>query len=86
MALDKFQICEQDLPSKILEQYLQASALAIDTETMGLIPHRDRLCLVQISDATGLVTAIKIAKGQTSAPNLAQLLVNENITKIFHFC
>lgn len=85
MTLDQFHVCEQDLPEEILEQYLSASALAIDTETMGLIPQRDRLCLVQICDPTGLVTAIRIEKGQTAAPNLSQLLLAENITKIFHF-
>lgn len=85
MTLEQFQVCEQDLSSEILTQYLSASALAIDTETMGLIPQRDRLCLVQICDANGLVTAIRIKKGQTSAPNLQQLLLAENIVKIFHF-
>lgn len=85
MTLDKFQVCEQDLPKEILNQYLQADVLAIDTETMGLIPQRDRLCLIQICDSTGLVTAIRVAQGQTSAPNLTQLLLAEKITKIFHF-
>ena len=85
MTLDNFQVCEQDLSTEIFDQYLQAYALAIDTETMGLIPQRDRLCLVQICDPTGFVTAIRITKGQTSAPNLAKLLLAENIIKIFHF-
>jgi ribonuclease D len=85
MTLDKFKVCEQDLPKEILNQYLQADVLAIDTETMGLIPQRDRLCLIQICDSTGFVTAIRVAQGQTSAPNLTQLLLAEKITKIFHF-
>ncbi|BAQ63298.1 ribonuclease H-like domain-containing protein [Geminocystis sp. NIES-3709] len=85
MSLDKFQVCEQDLPQDIFNQYLKAESLAIDTETMGLIPQRDRLCLVQICDAEGYVTAIRIAKGQTTAPNLTKLLESVNITKIFHY-
>jgi ribonuclease D len=85
MSLDNFQVCEKDLPIETLNRYLQAEDLAIDTETMGLIPQRDRLCLVQICDPTGYVTAIRIEKGQTEAPNLKQLLEAENITKIFHY-
>lgn len=85
MSLDNFLVCEGDLPENIFNQYLQAECLAIDTETMGLVPQRDRLCLVQICDPEGFVTAIRIAKGQTSAPNLAQLLESSAITKIFHY-
>ncbi|MGK7943092.1 MAG: ribonuclease H-like domain-containing protein, partial [Microcystaceae cyanobacterium] len=84
-ALDNFQVCDQDLPNEILDRYLQGDAIAVDTETMGLIPQRDRLCLVQLCDATGFVTAIRIVKGQTEAPNLKQLMEAENITKVFHF-
>jgi ribonuclease D len=82
---DDFQVLEQDLDQATLDQYLQTDEIAIDTETMGLIPQRDRLCLVQLGDRQGLVTAIKIAKGQTNAPNLTKLLEAENITKVFHF-
>lgn len=85
MSLDNFLVCEGDLPENIFNQYLQAECLAIDTETMGLVPQRDRLCLVQICDPEGFVTAIRIAKGQTSAPKLAQLLESSAITKIFHY-
>ncbi len=85
MSIDNFQVCEEDLPIDILNIYLKANALAVDTETMGLIPQRDRLCLVQIGDPTGHVTAIRIAKGQTEAPNLKKLMEAENIVKIFHF-
>lgn len=85
MSLDNFLVCEGDLPENIFNQYLQAECLAIDTETMGLVPQRDRLCLVQICDPGGFVTAIRIAKGQTSAPNLTQLLESSAITKIFHY-
>jgi ribonuclease D len=85
MSLDNFLVCEGDLPENIFNQYHQAECLAIDTETMGLVPQRDRLCLVQICDPEGFVTAIRIAKGQTSAPNLTQLLESSAITKIFHY-
>jgi ribonuclease D len=85
MSLENFQVCEGDLPLDIFNLYLKADALAVDTETMGLIPQRDRLCLVQICDSTGYVTVIRIAKGQTEAPYLKQLMEAENIVKIFHF-
>jgi ribonuclease D len=52
---------------------------------MGLIPQRDRLCLVQLCDPNGSVVAIRISKGQTEAPNLKQLMENEQIVKVFHF-
>lgn len=84
-TVENFQVCEQDLSNDRLDRYLQAEAIAVDTETMGLIPQRDRLCLVQLCDPSGFVTVIRIAKGQTEAPNLKQLMENENITKVFHF-
>jgi len=64
---------------------MQAEAIAVDTETMGLNPLRDRLCLIQLSDPDGYVSAIRISRGQTEAPNLQQLLEAQTITKIFHF-
>ncbi|MCX7596162.1 MAG: ribonuclease H-like domain-containing protein [Fischerella sp.] len=85
MELQNFQICDRDLSDIILSQYLKADAVAVDTETMGLIPQRDRLCLVQLCNAEGKVTAIRIAKGQTQAPNLKKLLEAANILKVFHF-
>lgn len=85
MELSNFQVCDRDLPSEILESYLATEAIAVDTETMGLIPQRDRLCLVQLGDSAGNVTAIRIARGQTEAPNLKKLMEAENIMKIFHF-
>ena len=62
-----------------------SGAVAIDTETMGLNPHRDRLCLVQLSSGDGNAHLVQIADGQTDAPNLVKLLEDHNITKIFHF-
>ena len=58
---------------------------AVDTEAMGLKPGRDRLCLVQLSPGDGSVDVVRIAQGQTSAPNLGLLLTDPTITKIFHF-
>ena len=60
-------------------------SVAIDTETLGLNPLRDRLCLVQLSGGDGNADVVQIALGQTSAPRLAALLADRAITKIFHF-
>ena len=59
--------------------------VAIDTETMGLNPMRDRLCVVQLSDGKGDAHLVQIAKGQTSAPNLERLLTDPAVLKLFHF-
>ena len=59
--------------------------VAVDTETMGLNPQRDRLCLVQLSDGKGDAHLVQFAKGQYNAPNLKALMVNNNVTKLFHF-
>lgn len=59
--------------------------VAIDTETMGLVPHRDRLCVVQLSAGDGDAHVVKIAQGQDSAPNLERLLSDQNVLKLFHF-
>jgi ribonuclease D len=59
--------------------------VAIDTETMGLDPRRDRLCVVQLSSGDGHAHLVQIAKGQTSAPNLERLLTDPDVTKLFHF-
>ena len=85
MSLQEFQIGEGDLTADQLGAYLQAPAIAVDTETMGLLPQRDRLCLVQLSDPAGHVTVLRIARGQQAAPHLKQLLEAPNIPKIFHF-
>src|SRR5271168_3981720 len=61
------------------------ASVAIDTETMGLNPHRDRLCVVQLSSGDGSADVVVIPKGHTSAPNLKALLGDPKITKIFHF-
>ena len=59
--------------------------VAIDCETMGLNPHRDRLCVVQISGGDGNAHMIQIGVGQTQAPNLAAMLENPDVLKLFHF-
>lgn len=59
--------------------------LAVDTEAMGLNNHRDRLCLVQISDGSGDAHLVQFAKGAYNAPNLVKLLADETRVKIFHF-
>jgi ribonuclease D len=70
-----------DLPD--LSRY--TDSVAIDTETMGLNPHRDRLCVVQLSNGDGSADVVQIPQGHTDAPNLKKLLGDAKITKIFHF-
>jgi ribonuclease D len=60
-------------------------SVAIDTETMGLNPHRDRLCVVQLSTGDGSADVVQIPPGPINAPNLKALLGDTSITKIFHF-
>jgi ribonuclease D len=70
-----------DLPD--LSRY--TGAVAIDTETMGLDPHRDRLCVVQLSPGDGTADVVQIAAGAHNAPNLMRLLADPAHVKIFHF-
>ncbi|MET0905286.1 MAG: ribonuclease D, partial [Tardiphaga sp.] len=70
-----------DLPD--LSRY--TTSVAIDTETMGLNPHRDRLCVVQLSPGDGSADVVQIPMGHTDAPNLKKLLGDSGVTKIFHF-
>jgi ribonuclease D len=85
MTLQDFQVCDCDLSDAIVSEYLKSPAIAVDTETMGLLPQRDRLCLVQLCNPEGQVTAIRISRGQTVAPNLKTLLEATHIVKVFHF-
>lgn len=85
MDFEDFQVCDRDLSEAALSQYLQADAIAVDTETMGLLPWRDRLCLVQLCDPQGKVTVVRIAQGQTEAPKLKQLMEAADVFKVFHF-
>ena len=59
--------------------------VAIDCETMGLNPKRDRLCVVQLSTGDGNAHLVQISKGQTLAPNLCRMLKDPNVLKLFHF-
>ena len=59
--------------------------VAIDCETMGLNPHRDRLCVIQLSGGDGNAHLVQVSKGQTEAPNLCALLEDPNVLKLFHF-
>ncbi len=79
------QVCDRDLSESLLSHYLEADAIAIDTETMGLLPQRDRLCLVQLCDRQNRAAAVRIERGQTSASNLKRLLEASTIMKVFHF-
>ncbi|WP_375625686.1 ribonuclease D [Bartonella sp. MU37NMGALS] len=78
----EIRVHQGDLPN--LDNY-KTDAIAIDTETLGLQPHRDRLCVVQLSSGDGTADIIQIAKGQKSAPNLVKLLGDNAVIKIFHF-
>lgn len=60
-------------------------SVAIDSETMGLNPHRDRLCVVQLSSGDGNAHLVKFQKGAYDAPNLKALLANPDVLKIFHY-
>jgi len=59
--------------------------VAIDTETLGLNPHRDRLCLAQMSSGDGVCHAVRFAAGKYAAPNLSRLLTDPGVLKLFHF-
>ena len=60
-------------------------SVAVDTETLGLNPHRDRLCLVQLSSGDGNAHLVQLAQNEYQAPNLKKLFADQAVTKIFHF-
>jgi ribonuclease D len=70
-----------DLP----DSFESGASVAIDTETLGLVPQRDRLCLVQLSRGDGTADLVQIAAGQCEAPNLVRLLRDTRVEKLFHF-
>lgn len=70
-----------DLPDNLA----LGDCVAVDTETMGLDPHRDRLCLVQLSAGDGNCHLVQLAQGRYDAPNLKRLLADPRVTKLFHF-
>ncbi|MFS8776770.1 ribonuclease D [Synechococcus sp. W65.1] len=85
MALKPFQICDDDLTPDLVKALAGEAYLAVDTETMGLIPQRDRLCVVQIANAAGEVVLLRFSRGVRQAPLLAKLLTDPGIEKIFHY-
>jgi ribonuclease D len=74
---------EGDISAQDADRY--TGAIAIDTETLGLVPRRDRLCVVQLSPGDGSADVIRIAAGQKQAPNLVALLSHPGQQKIFHY-
>ena len=77
----KIKYYENDLP----ESLNLGNVVAIDTETMGLNPTRDRLCLVQLSSGNGICHLVKIIDLRKKPKNLLSLLNNKKVTKVFHF-
>jgi len=70
-----------DLP----DNFEAGDSIAVDTETLGLNPKRDRLCLVQLSIGDGTAHIVQLERGKYNAPNLKKLMANKDVTKIFHF-
>lgn len=81
----EFVVCDNDLSLEQAERYAASSLLAIDTETMGLNPYRDRLCVVQLCDQHDHVTLVRIARGTRQAPRLQSVLESAQSEKIFHY-
>ena len=77
----KIKIYKNDIPNNIKFN----KSIAIDTETMGLNPHRDRLCLIQISNGGNVCHLIKIDENSSKPKNLIKILTNKKILKIFHY-
>jgi ribonuclease D len=77
----KIHLYKGDLPSSLD----LGSLVAIDTETLGLNPYRDRLCLAQLSAGDDVCHAVQFAPGRYDAPNLKKLLADPKVTKLFHF-
>jgi ribonuclease D len=77
----KIKLYQGDLPGGLN----LGSLVAIDTETLGLNPQRDRLCLAQLSAGDDVCHAVQFAPGQYAAPNLKKLLADPKVTKLFHF-
>ncbi len=77
----KIKLYQNDLP----EGLDLGDIVAIDTETLGLNPFRDRLCLAQLSSGDGVCHAVQFAAGKYDAPNLKRLLTDPKVTKLFHF-
>jgi len=81
----KIIFCTNDITDDLLNIYQNSSYIAVDTEAMGLIHGRDRLCLIQLCDEFNVTSCIKIDLNISSSTNIQNLLENEKITKIFHY-
>ena len=81
----EFAVFDGDLDTAWAQRYSTARALAVDTEAMGLIHGRDRLCLVQLCDPDDRVACVRISLGQTEAPRLKALMESRSVEKVFHF-
>jgi ribonuclease D len=86
------EIVRRDISEEQLQAYLSSTALAVDTETMGLLPQRDRLCVVQLCDRAGRATLVQIPRDQLAelfpaarAPRLKRLLEDPGVLKVLHF-
>jgi ribonuclease D len=77
----KIELHKNDLPDGLD----LGTQVAIDTETLGLNPYRDRLCLAQLTSGNGICHAVQFAAGQYQAPNLKRLLTDRSVTKLFHY-
>jgi ribonuclease D len=80
-AMTTIRLHQNDLPDDVS----YGDSVAIDTETLGLLPHRDRLCVVQLSGGDGAADVVQIAAGQRRAPNIERLLADPKVTKLFHY-
>ncbi|AFY71059.1 3'-5' exonuclease [Thalassoporum mexicanum PCC 7367] len=85
MNIKSFRIFDNDLDQSAINVYLSSNAIAVDTETMGLIPRRDRLCLVQICNEDEYISLVRVERGIESAPYLKQLMEATHVTKVFHY-
>ena len=81
----RFAVLDGDLTPEWLQLLSASPVVAVDTEAMGLVHGRDRLCLVQIADGHDNVCCIRILRGQSEAPLLKQLMENATVEKVFHF-
>ena len=81
MKTPEIHLYKNDLPDGLVFK----DAIAVDSEAMGLNPHRDRLCVVQLSGGDGVCHLVQFEPGSTSAPNLKRLLEDDDVVKIFHY-
>ena len=81
----KIAFCNNDITSDLYNLYKNSSYLSVDTEAMGLIHGRDRLCLIQICNELNLTSCIKIELNNSKSPNIKKLFEDKKIMKIFHY-